>query len=152
MTGHLFQALFVFGNCPLKETGFERKNKVNILRVFDNNLSKYLISCMRWHFWVIYQKRKGSGINFWCTFSAWIVRKNALYLILYQWTKFQYHNFLSILRYQTKYVIKFLLRQLMTSYTLRFILDQALKQRLTEKNRGRWKYKNLNISRRKWAF
>ena len=40
--------------------------------------------------------------------------------------------FFSFLRYQTKCVIKFLFRPLMTSYTLRFNLDQALKQRLTE--------------------
>ena len=31
-------------------------------------------------------------------------------------------------RYQTKCVIKFLFRQFMTSQTLSFILDQALKQ------------------------
>ena len=132
------------------------KNKVIFLRIYENHLWKYLtfkrIFCMRWLFWVISLNRKESGTGFWWKFSAWIFRKNALYLILYQWTKFQYHNFLSFLRYQTKCVIKFLFRQLMTSYTLRFILDQALKQRLTEKNRGRWKYKNLNISRRKWGF
>ena len=42
----------------------------------------------------------------------------------------------SISRYQTKRVIKFLFRQLMTSQTLRFILDQALKQWLTRTKRG----------------
>ena len=39
-------------------------------------------------------------------------------------------------RYQTKCVIKFLFRQLMTSQILRFFLDQPLKQRLTGKKRG----------------
>ena len=39
-------------------------------------------------------------------------------------------------RYQTKYIIKFLFRQLVTSQTLRFILDQALKQWLTGRKRG----------------
>ena len=39
-------------------------------------------------------------------------------------------------RYKTKYIIKFLFRQLMTSQTLRFILDQALKQWLTGRKRG----------------
>ena len=48
---------------------------------------------MRWLFWVIYQNRKGSGTSFWYIFSAWIFKKNAAYLILYQWTKFQCHNF-----------------------------------------------------------
>ena len=38
--------------------------------------------------------------------------------------------------YQTKCVIKFLFRQMMTSFTLRFIFDQALKQWLTEEKRG----------------
>ena len=40
------------------------------------------------------------------------------------------------LRYQTKYVIKFLFRQLMTSQTLRFIFHQPLKQWLAERKRG----------------
>ena len=40
-------------------------------------------------------------------------------------------------RYQTKCVIKFLFGQLMTSQTLRFILDQALKQWLTGRKRGK---------------
>ena len=38
-------------------------------------------------------------------------------------------------RYQTNLSLSFL-RQLMTSYTLRFILDQALKQWLTGRKRG----------------
>ena len=42
----------------------------------------------------------------------------------------------SFLRYQTKCVIKFLFRQLMTSHTLRFIFDQPLKQWLTGRKRG----------------
>ena len=39
-------------------------------------------------------------------------------------------------RYQLKYVIKFLFRQLMMSQTIRFMLDQPLKQWLTGKKRG----------------
>ena len=45
-------------------------------------------------------------------------------------------HFISFSRYQTKCVIKFLFRQLMTSQILRFFLDQPLKQRLTGKKRG----------------
>ena len=41
----------------------------------------------------------------------------------------------SFSRYQTKCLIKLLFRQLMTSQTLRFILDRALKQWLTGKKR-----------------
>ena len=37
-------------------------------------------------------------------------------------------HLISFSRYQTKYVIKPLFRQVMTSQTLRFFLDQPLKQ------------------------
>ena len=56
-------------------------------------------------------------------------------------------------RYQTKYVIKVLTRQLMMSYALRFFLDQPLKQWLTGRKRGKDENtKKLNISRTKRAF
>ena len=42
-------------------------------------------------------------------------------------------HLISFLRYETKCIIKFLFRQLMTSSTLRFFLDQLLKQWLTER-------------------
>ena len=45
-------------------------------------------------------------------------------------------HLISFSRYQTKFVIKFLIRQLKTSQTLRFFLDQPLKQRLTGRKRG----------------
>ena len=38
--------------------------------------------------------KKGSGISFWFTFSAWVFHTNAPYLILYQLTKFQCHIYL----------------------------------------------------------
>ena len=37
--------------------------------------------------------KKGSDTSFWCTFSACFFHKNIPYLILCQWTKFQYHTF-----------------------------------------------------------
>ena len=37
--------------------------------------------------------KKGSGIIFWCTLSAWFFYKNVPYLIFYLWTKFQCHTF-----------------------------------------------------------
>ena len=43
---------------------------------------------------------------------------------------------ISFLRYQTKCVIKFLIRQFMMSQTLGFFLNQPLKQWLTGKKRG----------------
>ena len=45
-------------------------------------------------------------------------------------------HLISFSRYQTKCVIKFLFKQLMTSQTLRFFLDQPLKQWLTGRKRG----------------
>ena len=32
-------------------------------------------------------------LSFWCSFSAWFLHKNIPYLILYLWTKFQFHKF-----------------------------------------------------------
>ena len=45
-------------------------------------------------------------------------------------------HLISFSRYQTKYVIKFLFRQLMTLQILTFFSDQPLKRWLTEKKRG----------------
>ena len=45
-------------------------------------------------------------------------------------------HLISFSRYQTKCVIKSLFRQVMTSRTLRFFLNQPLKQWLTGKKRG----------------
>ena len=64
---------------------------------------------------------------------------------------------ISFSRYQTKCVIKFLIRQFMRSQTLRFFLNQPLSndwqgKKEGEKKRGKRKYKNLNISRMKRAF
>ena len=46
------------------------------------------------------------------------------------------YYFFTFSRYQTKCIIKFLSRQLM-SWTLKFILDQALKQWLTGRKEGK---------------
>ena len=47
------------------------------------------------------------------------------------------------LRYQTKCVIKSLFRQVMTSQTLRFFLNQPLEQWLTGKKRGEDEYMKI---------
>ena len=96
--------------------------------------------------------KKGSGASFWCTFSAWFFHKNVPYFNSLWMDKVLMSHLISFSRYQTKCVINFLIRQLMTSLTLRFFLGQPPKQWLTEINRGRRKYKNLNISRTKRAF
>ena len=36
--------------------------------------------------------KNGSGAFFWCTLSAWFLRKNVPYLICHQWTKYQCHT------------------------------------------------------------
>ena len=55
-------------------------------------------------------------------------------------------------RYQTKCVIKFLLRQLMASQTLGFFLDQPLKQWLTEENKGEIKIQKSEYLENKESF
>ena len=126
--------------------GSKEKMKLTFLRLFDNPLSQYLIlkeflACNSF-FGSFTKVKKGSGNSLWYTFSAWFSNKNVPYLILYQWTKFQCHLFF-FLRYQTKCVIQFLFRQLMTSQTLRFVFHQPLKQWLTE--RTRWEDRNTKI-------
>ena len=60
---------------------------------------EYIPVTYGWHtstkcFGLFTKIKKGSGISFWCTFSAWVFHTNAPYLILYQLTKFQRHIFL----------------------------------------------------------
>ena len=54
-------------------------------------------------------------------------------------------------RYQTNLSLSFL-RQLMTSYTLRFILDQALKQWLAGRKRGEDGNTKIIISQERKEF
>ena len=61
-------------------------------------------------------------------------------------------HLISISRYQTKCVIKFLFRQLMTSYTLRFFLDQPLKQWLTGKKEEKTKMQKFEYLENKKSF
>ena len=81
---------------------------------------------------------KRSWTSFCCTFSARLVNKNVLYLILYLWTK---------CRYQTKCVNELLFRQLTTSWTLRFIFNHTLKQWPTGRKRGKDRNTKIWISR-----
>ena len=70
--------------------------------------------------------KKESETTFWSTCYAWFFHKNIPYVILCQLTKFQCHTIFSFSRSATKCVIKFLLRQLMTSSW--FIFDHPHKQ------------------------
>ena len=58
--------------------------------------------------------KNGSLTSFWCTFSAWFFQKNVLYLIL-SMSKVSMLYLFPFSRCQTKYFIKFLLRQLILS-------------------------------------
>ena len=80
-------------------------------------------------------KLKRSGASFWCTFSAWFFLKNVPYSL--SMDKVSMSHLISFSRNKTKYVIKFLFRQLMTSETLRFLFDQPLKLWVTGDKRGK---------------
>ena len=54
--------------------------------------------------------------------------------------------------YQTKCVIKFLFRQLMTSKIFRFFLDQPLKQWLTGKKEGKTKIQKFKYLKNEKSF
>ena len=56
-------------------------------------------------------------------------------------------HLISFSRYQTKCVVKFLLRQLRRHELLRFFLNQPLKQWLTGEKRGEDKNTKMRISR-----
>ena len=134
----------------------EEKIKLTFLRVFDYPISKYLtdkrIFACNGCYGLFTQIKSGSWTNFWCTFSAWFFHKNVLYSILYQRSKFQYHN-----SFPSQYIQQnVLLSSYLDSWDLiNFKIyvgstSKAMADR--EKKRRRWKYKNLNISRRKSAF
>ena len=112
---------------------WQKKMELTFLRLFDNPLWKYLLKespACNGFFGLFTKVKKRSGNSLWYTFSTWFSNKNVPYLILYQWTKFQCHIFF-LLKIPNKMCIKFLLRQLMASQTLRFIFNQSLKQWLT---------------------
>ena len=79
--------------CPLEETGFQRKIKVNFFKAYILCLKEFLA----WNgcFGLFTKIEKGSGIGFWCIFSARFFHRNISYLIRYLWTKIQCHTFFS---------------------------------------------------------
>ena len=85
--------------------------------------------------------------SFCCTFSVWFLYKNFLYLILHQGIyKVSMSYLFSFSGYQTKCVIEFLFRQLMTSWTLRFIFNHPPKQWPTGRKKGKDRYTKIWIS------
>ena len=96
-------------------------------------LLKEFVSC-NGCFGLFTKTKKGSGTSFRCTFCAWFFHKNVHKGLSIQ--KFSVSHFCSFSRYQIKCIIKFLFRQLMMSWTLRFIFDHPLKQWSTGKRGG----------------
>ena len=92
--------------------------------------------------------RKGSGTTFWSIFSAWFFHQNVPYLcrITLSMENVSMSHLISFSRYQINRVITFLFKQSMTSWILRFFLDQLLRQWLTGKKRGEDKNTNIWIS------
>ena len=133
----------------MKETGFERKNEITFLRLFDNPLSKYftfkIISCMQWLFWVIYQNYRGLGLAFAAHFlHDFSIKMFFIWYSIYGQVSMPSH--FSFSRYQTKCVIEFLFWQLMASWTLRFIFDHSLKQWPTDRKKGKDRNTKIWIS------
>ena len=114
----------------------------------------FLKKFLAWNGWFgLFTKiKKEFETSFWSTFSVWLFHKNVPYLILYQCPKFQCHTFFSSQDIKQNV--------LSSSYldswdVINFKIylgssSQAMSDR--EKKRGRWKYRNLNISRTKRAF
>ena len=96
--------------------------------------------------------KKGSGTSFWCTFCAWFFHKKCSIFITLSIGKVSMSHLISFSRYQTKCFIKFLFRQLMTSQTLRFFLDQPLKQWLTGRKEGKTKILKLEYLKNEKSF
>ena len=127
--------------------------------LFQNTLFlKEFLACIGC-FGLFTKIKEGSGTSFWNTFSACFFHKNVPYLILYQLTKFQCHismsyfsfsvlleisskMFLKVLIYTSDGVIKFKI----------YLRSSSKAMTVRGKNRGREKYKNLNISATKRAF
>ena len=141
--------------CPLKGTGFGRKNKLNFSKGFliilcQNTLFlKELLTC-NGRFGLFHKIRKRSGINFSRTFSAWFFHKNFPYLILYQRTNVTPYFFLKISNKGCFPVLIYAVDDIINFKIFLESTSKAMADR--EKNRGRRKYKNLNISRTKRAL
>ena len=91
---------------------------------------------------------KESGTSFWCTFSAQFFHKNDSYLIQ-SLDKVSMSDLISFSQYEIKYDIKFLFRQLLTSWTF---LDHLLKQWLTGGKRGKTKIQKFEYLENGMSF
>ena len=95
--------------------------------------------------------KREPGISFWCTFYAWFFHKNVFFNTL-STEKVSMSYLFSFPRYQTKCVIKFLFSQLMMSQTIRFMLDQPVKQWLTGRKEGKTDIQKLEYLENEKSF
>ena len=88
----------------------------------------------------LFTKKKEPGLV-WRIFSQWFFHKNAPYLILYQWTKFQCHNFSPSQDMEQNVLLT-------SNLTVDDIINFKICNSKTiidrEKNRVRWKYNNIS--------
>ena len=100
------------------------------------------------YFGLFREIEKESGTSFWCTFSAQFFHKNDSYLIQ-SLDKVSMSDLISFSQYEIKYDIKFLFRQLLTSWTF---LDHLLKQWLTGGKRGKMKIQKFEYLENGMSF
>ena len=124
-----------------------------LINLFQNIWTFKRISWMQWLFWVITKIKKGVWDYLLMHISCIIFPQKCFLFNTLSMGKVSMSYLFSFPRYQTKSFIKFLFRQLM-SQTIRFILDQPLKQWLTGRKRGEDKNTKIwiYISRTKWTF
>ena len=121
--------------------------------LFQNIL--FLKEFLAWNgcFGLFTEIKKGSGTSVWCIFSVWFSNENVSHLILYQWTKFQCHNFSPSQDIKQNVLLSSYLYGWWCHKLLKFVFNQPLRQWLTErKKRGRQIYKKFKISRTNRVF
>ena len=128
----------------------KEKVKLTFLRLFENNLPKFLISkrilCMHCVLSYLAKLKRGLGLTFGVSIVHDFFHKNVPYLILYQWRKFQCHTlFLSQDIKQNMLLSSYLDKW--CHKLLRFSLNHPLKQWLTGKNKEVDKNTKIWISR-----
>ena len=89
---------------------------------------------------------KRSGNISCCIFSAWFFHKNAFYLILHLWTKFQCHTFFPSQDIKQDVLLSSYLDNWWRHKLLRFIFDHPLKQWPTGRKRGKDRNRKIWLS------
>ena len=116
--------------------------------LFQNIFLKEFLACNGF-FGLFTKVKKGSEmVPIFCMIFQW---KCSLFNTL-SLDKVSISYLFSSLRNETKWLIKFLIRQLMTSQTLRFIFHQPLKQWLTGRKEGKTEIQKFQYLENKKSF